>query len=157
VTWDSARHRPVSVESLHGRDAALVRGLDGIAYYALLADLGEPEEAEPLAAPGQAPTREVALRAFRPLPSPAKRFDRCVAPDGSEWIFDQPRNLDGSYASDDETTEAIESRLAWYPCKGSEVKAEHRPVIAQESAPPLLLHETGGEGDIDLEGATGGP
>jgi hypothetical protein len=155
MTWDRLRHRRVSIESFHGQDAALVKGLDGIAYYALLADLEELDRSPSAGLEGAAANGTL-LRVPRSLPSPAKRFDRHVAPDGSEWIFDQPRNPDGSYASDDESTEVVESKLAWYPCQGPEVKAEHRPVISQESAPALLLHEAGGEGDVDLEGATGG-
>ena len=136
MTWDGARHRQVSVESFHGRDGALVRGLDGIPYYALLADLENLAETTPSPEPGRASAHGVAQKTPHPFPRPAKRFDRWKAPDGSEWIFDQPRNPDGSYASDDEGTEIVESRLDWYEPQGDEVKAEHRPAPGGE--PPTL-------------------
>jgi hypothetical protein len=143
MTWDRAKHRQVSIESLHGQDGALVKGLDGIAYYALLADLEDSAEASPSPAPEQVPVQEAALKAFRMFPSPARRFDRYVTPDGSEWIFDQPRNPDGSYASDDESTEIVESRLDWYRCQGPEMKAEHRPILSKGS--PTLEAEAAGD------------
>jgi len=129
MIWDRAKHRQVSVESLHGQGGALVKGLDGIVYYALLADLEDPAEGAPSLPPEQAPVQEATLKVPHLFPSPAKRFDRWKAPDGSEWIFDQPRNPDGSYASNDESTEIIESRLEWYRCQGPEVKAKHRPIL----------------------------
>jgi len=48
-------------------------------------------------------------------PKKAKRFDRITAPDGSEWIFDQPRLEDGRYEHDDPTTPEFESALTWMP------------------------------------------
>lgn len=49
------------------------------------------------------------------VPTDPKRFDTFTAPDGTKWIFDQPRNPDGTYASNDPLTPEIESALAWYP------------------------------------------
>jgi hypothetical protein len=49
-----------------------------------------------------------------PPDSPA-RYDPYTAPDGSEWVYDQPRNADGTYVSDDPETEVIESALDWQP------------------------------------------
>jgi hypothetical protein len=55
--------------------------------------------------------------AFQPPVNPA-RFDEWTAPDGSEWVFDQPRGADGQYLVDDPETEAIESSLRWLPAGG---------------------------------------
>jgi hypothetical protein len=47
--------------------------------------------------------------------SPA-RFDEWEAPDGSEWVYDQPRDpATGQYLADDPETEAVESALRWAP------------------------------------------
>jgi hypothetical protein len=48
-------------------------------------------------------------------PSSPARFDEWTAPDGSVWIYDQPRNTDGTYVSDDPDTEQVESALQWVP------------------------------------------
>ena len=48
--------------------------------------------------------------------SPA-RFDEWSGPDGSLWVFDQPRNPDGSYASDDPATDGDEAALRWVPAE----------------------------------------
>lgn len=42
-----------------------------------------------------------------------RRGDRWRAPDGSIWIYDQPRNPDGTYRSDDPSTPLRESALGW--------------------------------------------
>jgi hypothetical protein len=42
-----------------------------------------------------------------------RRFDRWRAPDGTIWIYDQPRNPDGTYRSDDLSTLQRESALGW--------------------------------------------
>lgn len=43
------------------------------------------------------------------------RFTKWTAPDGSQWIFDQPRNAEGTYVSDDSDTEEVESAMRWLP------------------------------------------
>lgn len=48
-------------------------------------------------------------------PETAERFDVFTAPDGSQWIYDQPRNADGTYLADDPETEEVESALQWIP------------------------------------------
>lgn len=50
--------------------------------------------------------------AFSPTESPA-RFDEWTAPDGSVWVFDQPRDAQGQYVVDDPETEVVESALRW--------------------------------------------
>lgn len=47
-------------------------------------------------------------------PEVASRFDTYTAPDGSEWVLDQPRNADGTYMADDPETEEVESALGWF-------------------------------------------
>jgi hypothetical protein len=47
-------------------------------------------------------------------PNPA-RGDEWTGPDGSEWVFDQPRAADGTYLVDDPATPAVESALQWLP------------------------------------------
>jgi hypothetical protein len=46
-------------------------------------------------------------------PEAPVRFEPFTAPDGSEWIYDQPRAADGAYAQDDPATEAVESAMRW--------------------------------------------
>jgi hypothetical protein len=46
-------------------------------------------------------------------PTNPQRFDLFTALDGSEWIYDQPRAADGTYAQDDPATEAVESAMRW--------------------------------------------
>jgi hypothetical protein len=108
----------LEVLAFHGQDSALVRSQDGIAFYLPLSEIetGAPPLPQPPAAPGPA------------RPQNPKRFDRWLDGSGQEWIFDQPRNMDGSYASNDESTAIVESRMDWYLCKGTPVKAGHRPV-----------------------------
>lgn len=48
-------------------------------------------------------------------PDAPERFDTFTAPDGSEWVYDQPRAEDGTYATDDPATEVVESALQWLP------------------------------------------
>lgn len=43
------------------------------------------------------------------------RFDVWLAPDQTEWIYDQPRRPNGRYISDDPTTPEKESALRWQP------------------------------------------
>jgi hypothetical protein len=52
--------------------------------------------------------------AFQPPVDPA-RFDEWTAPDGSVWVYDQPRDELGQYVADDPETEAVESALRWLP------------------------------------------
>lgn len=111
---DRNRQQLVAVESLHGAGAALVRDKSGIAYYAQLADLepaepAAPAEPEPPAAPAAAPA----------WPESPQRFDRWTDEAGNNWIFDQPRNEDGTYATDDPVTEPSESDLRWLPDPGA--------------------------------------
>ena len=40
---------------------------------------------------------------------------RYTAPDGSEWVWDQPRNELGQYMQDNPDTEEVESALQWIP------------------------------------------
>lgn len=49
------------------------------------------------------------------LPPSPQRFDVFTAPDGSQWIYDQPRAADGTYLADDPETEEVESALQWIP------------------------------------------
>ena len=42
-----------------------------------------------------------------------RRGERWRAPDGTIWIYDQPRNSDGTYRSDDPSTPQRESALSW--------------------------------------------
>jgi hypothetical protein len=51
-------------------------------------------------------------------PESPQRFQRWTGPDGSEWIWDQPRAVDGTYLADDPATEAVESALQWLPVEG---------------------------------------
>ena len=48
-------------------------------------------------------------------PTNPSRLDIYQARDGSSWVYDQPRNLDGTYVSDDPDTEVVESALDWFP------------------------------------------
>lgn len=48
-------------------------------------------------------------------PENPSRFQRWTAPDGSEWVWDQPRNELGQYLADDPETEEIESAPKWLP------------------------------------------
>ena len=119
----------LEVLALHGQDSALVRSQDGIAFYLPLSEL----EGVPQPGTAQAPESPGLLELARP--ENPKRFDRWFDGSGQEWIFDQPRNPDGSYASNDESTEVVESRMDWYLCKGTPVKAKHRPVLAEPVDP----------------------
>lgn len=118
----------LEVLALHGQDSALVRSQEGIAFYLPLSELEDVPPPEPVQAPEPPALPELAR------PENPKRFDRWLDSGGQEWVFDQPRNPDGSYAFDDESTEVVESRMGWYPCKGVPVKAKHRPVLAEEEA-----------------------
>ena len=51
-------------------------------------------------------------------PENPQRFQQWTGPDGSEWIWDQPRLSDGTYAPDNPATEAVESALQWLPVGG---------------------------------------
>jgi hypothetical protein len=48
-------------------------------------------------------------------PESPTRFQPWTAPDGSRWIYDQPRNELGQYLADDPDTEPVESALQWLP------------------------------------------
>jgi hypothetical protein len=52
---------------------------------------------------------------FWDWPETPQRFDEWTGPDGSEWIWDQPRAADGTYLTDDPNTEVVESALQWLP------------------------------------------
>lgn len=43
------------------------------------------------------------------------RFDVWLAPDDTEWIYDQPRGTNGRYIADDPNTPKQESALRWQP------------------------------------------
>ena len=52
-------------------------------------------------------------------PENPARFQRWTAPDGSEWVYDQPRDpATGQYLPDDPETDAVESALQWLPAGG---------------------------------------
>jgi hypothetical protein len=55
---------------------------------------------------------EVFAQVWNPPPNPA-RFDTYTQSDGTEWIYDQPRNPNGTYVSDDPETEQVESAMTW--------------------------------------------
>jgi hypothetical protein len=48
-------------------------------------------------------------------PENPARGDQWTGPDGSEWVWDQPRAEDGTYLADDPETEVVESALQWLP------------------------------------------
>jgi hypothetical protein len=48
-------------------------------------------------------------------PENPQRFDRWTDSDGNEWVYDQPRTANGTYAQDNPETEVIESALKWVP------------------------------------------
>lgn len=86
----------------------------GIVGYALLSELESIGEQELQGGP-------VTSR-----PSDPKRFDHWTDSDGQQWVFDQPRNADGSYVSDRPETPSVESALRWYRCGGG------APVVAED-------------------------
>lgn len=51
-------------------------------------------------------------------PENPDRFEQWTAPDGSLWVWDQPRAADGTYLADDPATEVVESALQWLPVGG---------------------------------------
>ena len=51
-------------------------------------------------------------------PESPTRFQRWDAPDGSQWVYDQPRAADGTYMADDPATPESESALQWLPAGG---------------------------------------
>lgn len=52
-------------------------------------------------------------------PDNPERFQRWTGPDGSEWVWDQPRDpATGQYLPDDPETDAVESALQWLPAGG---------------------------------------
>jgi hypothetical protein len=51
-------------------------------------------------------------------PENPQRFDEWTGPDGSQWVWDQPRAADGTYLADDPETEVVESALQWLPVGG---------------------------------------
>jgi hypothetical protein len=53
------------------------------------------------------------LRQLWDWPENPARGDEWTGPDGSEWVWDQPRAEDGTYLADDPATEVIESALQW--------------------------------------------
>jgi hypothetical protein len=59
----------------------------------------------------------IALKRAAPLTFPAnpKRGMMHTLPDGSQWIFEQPRNKDGTFMGDIPCTPEVESALAWIP------------------------------------------
>ena len=48
-------------------------------------------------------------------PQNPARFDVWLAPDDTEWIYDQPRGTNGRYIADDPNTPEQESALRWQP------------------------------------------
>jgi hypothetical protein len=48
-------------------------------------------------------------------PQNPERFTVWLAPDETEWIYDQPRDANGRYLSDDPSTPERESALRWRP------------------------------------------
>jgi hypothetical protein len=50
-------------------------------------------------------------------PENPARGDEWTGPDGSEWVWDQPRAEDGTYLVDDPATPAMESALQWLPAE----------------------------------------
>lgn len=52
------------------------------------------------------------------FPESGVRFERWTAPDGSVWVWDQPRGPNGQYLADDPETEEVESALQWLPVGG---------------------------------------
>lgn len=48
-------------------------------------------------------------------PNAPARFDEWESPDGSLWVYDQPRNSAGQYLTDDPETEVVEYALRWIP------------------------------------------
>ena len=48
-------------------------------------------------------------------PENPARGDEWTGPDGSRWVWDQPRGDDGQYLADDPATEEVESALQWLP------------------------------------------
>ena len=99
----------------------------GVVGYALLSELWSIE-------PEESPAEPVAGR-----PASPKRFDRWTDGDGQQWIFDQPRNSDGSYLSDSPETPPIESALRWYQCGGSApVAAEDRSLEQEQPEEEML-------------------
>jgi hypothetical protein len=55
------------------------------------------------------------LRQLWDWPENPARGDEWTGPDGSEWVWDQPRAEDGTYLADDPATPAVESALQWLP------------------------------------------
>lgn len=115
VFRDRATGQQCRLVAFHDRDAALVRDERGVVRHILLSELDPLDLASAPAAP-------------RPgMPENPKRFDRWSDSEGGQWIFDQPRNPDGSYVADLPETESVESALRWYPCSGdAPVEAEDR-------------------------------
>jgi hypothetical protein len=48
-------------------------------------------------------------------PENPERGDQWTGPDGSRWLWDQPRDADGTYLADDPATPEQESALQWLP------------------------------------------
>lgn len=56
-------------------------------------------------------------------PSNPQRFDVWLAPDETEWIYDQPRDSGGRYIGDNPDTPEKESALKWQPHTQFDVNA----------------------------------
>jgi len=52
---------------------------------------------------------------FWAWPENPERGHEWTGPDGSRWVWDQPRLADGTYAPDDLSTAEVESALQWLP------------------------------------------
>jgi len=75
--------------------------------------------AQLLAAAHDLPAEFIAALAGPPeswsWPENPERFEQWTAPDGSLWVWDQPRAADGTYLADDPATPEQESELQWLP------------------------------------------
>jgi hypothetical protein len=103
AAWTAAMGAGLVTPDLAAHVAALATTYDLPAEF--VAALNPPSpESDPITFP----------EGWNPPESPS-RFTTYTAPDGSEWVYDQPRNADGTYMADDPDTEKVESALGWVP------------------------------------------
>jgi hypothetical protein len=69
--------------------------------------------AQPHAIVIQSPTPDPFAKWASVAPQNPERFTVWLAPDETEWIYDQPRDANGRYLSDDPNTAESESALRW--------------------------------------------